>query len=91
MLQFCACRLTLRKNYIRIFHEFHLDVKSEVDKPRIKHRTVDDAVRLLSFFFAMSNAVDKATLLANIVCHDKWLQMRCSNKWKAAAQAWLGL
>lgn len=85
-----SCRVELRKNYIRISHEYHLEVKSQSNKPQIKNRTVDDAVRYLSFLFAASNAVDKATLLAKTVCANEWVQTRCHNKLKANLQAWLG-
>lgn len=84
-------RLTVRKNYIRTFHEFHLEVKGNSEKSHIKHRTVDDAVRYLSFFFAASNALDKTALLANVVCNSPWVQKRCSHKWAANAEAWFGL
>lgn len=85
------CRLELRKNYIRITHVYHLEVKSKSTKPQIKNRTVDDAVRYLSFLFAASNAVDKATLLAKTVCSNAWVQTRCRNKFKANLEAWIGL
>ncbi len=88
---YLSCRVELRKNYIRISHEYHLEVKSQSTKPHIKNRTVDDAVRYLSFLFAASNAVDKATLLAKTVCANEWVQTRCHNKLKANLQAWLGL
>ncbi|DBA72154.1 TPA: hypothetical protein ACH3X2_010874 [Trebouxia sp. C0005] len=86
-----ALRVQLRKNYIRISHQYHLEVKSQSSKPQIKNRTVDDAVRYLSFLFAASNAIDKATLLAKTVCANEWVQTRCHNKLKANLQAWLGL
>lgn len=84
-------RVELRKQYIQISHAYHLEVKSQPNKPHIKDRTVDDAVRYLSFLFAISNANDKATLLAKAACGDTWLQARCHNKLKADIQAWLGL
>ena len=86
-----ASRLTVRKNYIKTFHGFHLEVKAKSEKSHIKHRTVDDAVRYLSFFFAASNALDKAALLANVVCISPWVQKRCSHRWAANAEAWFGL
>lgn len=83
--------MELRQNYIHIFHQYHLEVMSKSNKPQIKNRTVDDVVRYLSFLFAASNAVDKATLLAKTVCANDWVQTRCHNKYKANLQAWLGL
>lgn len=85
------CRIVLRKNYIKATGLFHLEVKSNSANPQIKNRTVDDAVRYLSWLFAASNAVDKATVLAKLVCSNPWIHIRCHNKPKANLQAWLGL
>lgn len=39
-------------------------------------RSVEDAVWYLSWLFAASNALDKATLLAELVCSDSWVHIR---------------
>ncbi|DBA81084.1 TPA: hypothetical protein ACH3X2_000806 [Trebouxia sp. C0005] len=86
-----SLRAELRRNYIRVFHQFRLEVKSESPSSQAVHRTADDSVRYLSFLFAASNVLDKATLLAKSVCADEWVQTRCQSRWRANMQAWLGL
>lgn len=84
-------RAELRRNYIRVFHKFCLEVKSESTSSQAVHKTADDSVRYLSFLFAASNVLDKATLLAKAVCADGWVQIRCHSRWRANMQTWLGL
>ena len=53
--------------------------------------TPDDAVRFLSFIYAMSKAVDKATLLARMLVTDDW--MLCSRLDRNIQQRllWVGI
>ncbi len=53
--------------------------------------TPDDAVRFLSFIYAMSKAVDKATLLARMIVTDDW--MLCSRLDRNIQQRllWVGI
>ena len=53
--------------------------------------TPDDAVRFLSFIYAMSKAIDKATLLARIIVTDEW--MLCSRLDRNIQQRllWIGI
>lgn len=58
--------------------QYHRAVVSEDTPDAIRHRTPDDAIRFLSFFFAASNATDKVTLLARQMVEDLWTQQRVS-------------
>ena len=53
--------------------------------------TPDDAVRFLSFIYAMSKAIDKATLLARTIISDEWILRSRREKNVQQRLLWLGL
>ncbi|KAK9816005.1 hypothetical protein WJX74_009869 [Apatococcus lobatus] len=53
--------------------------------------TPDDAVRFLSFIYALSKAVDKATLLARTIITDEWILRSRREKNVQQRLLWLGL
>ena len=53
--------------------------------------TPDDAVRLLSFMYAISKAVDKATLLARMIVTDEWMLSSRLDRNIQQRLLWLGI
>ena len=69
--------------YLQVQRRYHtavLDPNAEGPlKAIVGKRTPDDAVRFLSWSFAVSNAMDKAMLEAYIVINNPYIQQRCKN------------
>ena len=72
-----------RKLYLQVQRRYHAAVLDPNATGPLKaivgKRTPDDAVRFLSWSFAVSNAMDKSMLEARIVISNPYIQQRCKN------------
>ncbi|KAK9815502.1 hypothetical protein WJX72_004760 [[Myrmecia] bisecta] len=65
-------RMLLRLKYLETQRTLH----DACQETYLHDRTPDDAIRFLSTIFALSKAIDKATLVARTVLEDEWMQQR---------------
>ncbi|KAK9815248.1 hypothetical protein WJX72_000626 [[Myrmecia] bisecta] len=65
-------RMLLRLKYLETQRTLH----GACEATYLHDRTPDDGVRFLSTFFALSRAIDKATLVARTVLEDEWMRQR---------------
>ena len=86
-----CCRQVVRQVYLAKQKRYHIALlENDTAFPFITSRTSDDSVRFLSVFFALSKALDKATLLARTACNDPWIQQQANQRSWTQFRLWFG-
>ncbi|DBA89188.1 TPA: hypothetical protein ACH3X1_016339 [Trebouxia sp. C0004] len=66
-------RVAFRLRYWELRAADHAEARTPANSSWLRERTLDDAVRYLSFVFACGKACDKIVLLARMVERDPWI------------------
>ncbi|KAL0043113.1 hypothetical protein WJX79_009702 [Trebouxia sp. C0005] len=67
-------RVAFRLRYWELRAADHAEARTPANSSWLRERTLDDAVRYLSFVFACGKACDKIVLLARMVESDPWIE-----------------
>lgn len=85
------CRHRVRQVYLAKQQRYQAALLAADNRfPYMEDRTSDDSVRFLSAFFALSKALDKAVLLARMMCDDPWIQQQAGLRTWDQYRLWFG-
>lgn len=88
---YMLCRHTVRQVYLAKQQRYQAALLAADNRfPYMEDRTSDDSVRFLSAFFALSKALDKAVLLARMMCDDPWIQQQAGLRTWNQYRLWFG-
>lgn len=81
-------RVAFRLRYWETRAADHAQARTPANSAWLRERTLDDAVRYLSFVFACGKACDKIVLLARMVESDSWIQSSSQKDSRWPWQLW---